>query len=223
LKDDLELADAIDCMVSYFYNAPYDASQYDTPRLLLHAQVATITDKYICESLYKLATTSFAELINTAESKEWVNVAAFVYNHTTTDSPAHEELRRVVIAAIVDRPLVFDATIRLDSTAQLLRSDADPATDLLLAGLNPIKGLRAANEVFACDHCHYAHVGSCDCAFVTSQSRVFGYKVCPQCERSTALPESKKRRLVVQTLQAFSCSACNGFHTIGPVEDFVAT
>ena len=42
MKDEPEYADAIDCMVSYFYAGGYDASRYDTSEALLHAQVAII-------------------------------------------------------------------------------------------------------------------------------------------------------------------------------------
>lgn len=41
-------------MASYFYEAGYNASKYDTSEALLHAQVAILADKYDCQSLYKL-------------------------------------------------------------------------------------------------------------------------------------------------------------------------
>lgn len=31
LEDDVEMADALDCMVSYFYEAGYNTAKYDTP------------------------------------------------------------------------------------------------------------------------------------------------------------------------------------------------
>jgi hypothetical protein len=55
-------------MVTYFYKAGYNVSQYDTSESLLHAQVATIADKYDCASLYKLARISFADTVNAVES-----------------------------------------------------------------------------------------------------------------------------------------------------------
>jgi hypothetical protein len=45
LEDEPEFADAVDCMVSYFYEANYHASQHDTTECLLHAQIAIIADK----------------------------------------------------------------------------------------------------------------------------------------------------------------------------------
>ncbi|KAF2818317.1 hypothetical protein CC86DRAFT_399334 [Ophiobolus disseminans] len=134
LNDDPEFADAIDCMVSYFYKAGYNVSQYDTSESLLHAQVATIADKYDCASLYKLARTSFADTVNAVESNDWFAVAALIYDHTTTELPAHEELRGLVVAAVANRPVVLKVILQLESTVGLLRSNADLATDLLLSG-----------------------------------------------------------------------------------------
>ncbi|KAH7079102.1 hypothetical protein BKA63DRAFT_531809 [Paraphoma chrysanthemicola] len=134
LQDDPEFADAVDCMVSYFYKASYDVSQYDISESLLHAQVATMADKYDCASLYKLARTSFAKAINAVESNDWVAVAALVYDNTTTDLPAHEELRSLVVAAVANRPVVLKGILQLGNTAELLRSHAHLATDLLLSG-----------------------------------------------------------------------------------------
>ncbi|KAF2007552.1 hypothetical protein P154DRAFT_414539, partial [Amniculicola lignicola CBS 123094] len=134
LNDDPEFANAIDCMVSYFYKAGYNVSQYDTSESLLHAQVATIADKYDCASLYKLARTLFADTVNAVESDDWVAVAALIYDHTTTDLPAHKELRGLVVAAVANRPVVLKMILQLESTVGLLRSTADLATDLLLSG-----------------------------------------------------------------------------------------
>ncbi|OAF98554.1 uncharacterized protein CC84DRAFT_1191749 [Paraphaeosphaeria sporulosa] len=133
LHDDPEFADAIDCMVSYFYKAGYDVSQYDTSESLLHAQVATIADKYDCASLYKLARTSFTDTVNAVESNDWFAVAALIYDHTTPDLSAHKELRGLVVAAVADRPDVLKEILQLESTAGFLRSNADLATDLLLS------------------------------------------------------------------------------------------
>ncbi|KAH7410422.1 hypothetical protein DE146DRAFT_742876 [Phaeosphaeria sp. MPI-PUGE-AT-0046c] len=134
LGDDPEFADAIDCMVSYFYKAGYDVSQYDTSVPLLHAQVAIIADKFFCASLYKLARTSFADTVKVVNSNEWVAIAAYMYDHTTTDSPAHKELRILVVTTVAERPAVLKSILRQENTTELLRSNADLATDLLLSG-----------------------------------------------------------------------------------------
>ncbi|KAF1828723.1 hypothetical protein BDW02DRAFT_593086 [Decorospora gaudefroyi] len=123
LNDDPEFADAIDCMVSYFYKVGYNVSQYDTSEPLLHAQVATIADK-----------TSFAGTVNAVDSNDWIAVAAFIYDHTTTDPPAHKELRGLVVAAVAKRPSVLKSILQLEIESGLLRSTADLATDLLLSG-----------------------------------------------------------------------------------------
>jgi hypothetical protein len=86
LKDDPEFADAIDCMISYFYHARYDTAKYDTPKSVLHAQVAIIADKYDCASLHKLARTSFSQTLKTETNDDWAAVAACVYDYTTTGS-----------------------------------------------------------------------------------------------------------------------------------------
>ncbi|KAI2481063.1 hypothetical protein Ptr902_08089 [Pyrenophora tritici-repentis] len=153
LNDDPEFADAIDCMVSYFYKAGYNVSQYDTSESLLHAQVATIADKYDCASLYKLARTSFADTVNAVESNDWFAVAALIYDHTTTDLPAHEELRGLVVAAVANRPVVLKLILQLESTAGLLRSNADLATDLLLSGPYMSKIEDVAKYIFTCGKC----------------------------------------------------------------------
>ena len=154
-------------MVSYFYKADYNVSQYDTSESLLHAQVATMADKYDCASLYKLARTLFANTVNAVESDDWVAVAALIYDHTATGLPAHEELRGLVVAAVANRPTVLKSILQMESTAGLLRSTADLATDLLLSGPYRSKLKDVAKYVFTCGKCHYAHVGSNKCAYLT--------------------------------------------------------
>ncbi|KAJ6197805.1 hypothetical protein J3E72DRAFT_419432 [Bipolaris maydis] len=132
LDDDSEFADAIECMVSYFYNVDYNVSQYDTSESLLHAQVANIADKYDCASLYKLARTSFANAVNAIEKNDWVAVATFVYNHTIIDWLPHRDLRDLVVATVANRPSVLKSILEMESTPGLLRSTLDLATDFLL-------------------------------------------------------------------------------------------
>jgi hypothetical protein len=215
LKDDPEFANAIDCMVSYFYKAGYDTSQYETSESLLHAQVATIADKYDCASLYKLARTSFADTVNAVESEDWVTVAALIYDHTTTESPAHEELRGLVVAAVANRPVVLHSILQLESTAGLLRSTADLATDLLLSGLLTPKVEEVAKHIFICDKCHYVHVGSSDCSNVSARSSLFSGIKCAQCGNSTGAM-SKRFMHRVDLTRAYSCPSCDGFHTKEP-------
>jgi hypothetical protein len=166
LNDDPEFANAIDCMVSYFYEAGYNASKYDTSGTLLHAQVAIIADKYDCASLYELARSLFASTVKTVESDDWAAIAALVYGHTTIELPAHVELRGLVVTAFADRPSVLKSTLQLESTEDILRSSADLATDLLLGGLQGPKAGDASDHTFVCDHCRYVHAGSGNCANV---------------------------------------------------------
>lgn len=218
LNDDPDFANAIDCMVSYFYKASYNVSQYDTSESLLHAQVATIADKYDCASLYKLARTSFADTINAIGSDDWVAVAALIYDHTTTELPAHEELRGLVVAAVAKRPVVLSSILRLESTAGLLRSTADLATDLLLSGPYTSKIEDVAKRIFICGRCHYTHVGSRDCSYVASRSSFFQEKICPQCGNQTGVT-SKRHSYRVGLVESFSCPSCDGFHTLEPVPE----
>ncbi|KAF1365200.1 hypothetical protein EJ07DRAFT_161285 [Lizonia empirigonia] len=132
LKDEPEYADAVDCMVSYFYEASYDASKYDTSEALLHAQVAILADKYICTSLYNLAKTSFAKSVHAVESDEWRAIAAFIYDFTTTEALAHKEIRKIVITTVASRCYKLKSALGNETVVDLLRSNADLATDLLL-------------------------------------------------------------------------------------------
>ncbi|OAL01547.1 hypothetical protein IQ06DRAFT_316444 [Phaeosphaeriaceae sp. SRC1lsM3a] len=132
LNDESEYADAVDCMVSYFYEAGYHASRYDTSEALLHAQVAILADKYDCQSLYILAKRSFGKSVQVVESDEWRLIAAFVYDFTTTEALAHREIRNVVITSVASRCYILRSILKNETVVDLLRSNAELATDLLL-------------------------------------------------------------------------------------------
>ena len=180
LKDDPEFADAVDCMVSYFYEAGYNATKYDTSESLLHAQVATIADKYDCASLYKLARTSFASIIKIIDSDDWAATASFIYDHTTTEVPAHVELRDLAVAAVTGRHSVLKSTLKNESIVELLRSNADLATDLLLGGPSGPKAEHDSEHIFMCDNCHYAHAGSRNCSYNASDNSLSPWRFCAQ-------------------------------------------
>jgi hypothetical protein len=201
-------------MVSYFYTASYNIAPYDTSESLLHAQVATIADKHDCATLYKLARTSFANTINVVKGDDWLDVAALIYDHTTTDLPAHKELRSLVVAAIANRPVVMKSIFQLESTAGLLRSTADLATDLLLSGLHSREMQDVAKQIFVCGKCRYAHAGSRGCSYVT-QRNIADTSVCPICENYTGAA-SKKFACVNSLVQAYPCPSCEGIHTLKP-------
>jgi hypothetical protein len=112
-------------MVSYFYQASYDCSKYTTSESLLHAQVAILADKYVCPSLYDLARTSFLKTIENVDSGDWGIIAAFIYDFTTTEAPAHIELRDIVVGAVAGRHSVFQATLQNPKNVELLRQDVD--------------------------------------------------------------------------------------------------
>lgn len=216
LKDEPEFADAIDCMLSYFYRAGYDASRYDTSTPLLHARVAIIADKYDCASLYKLAETSLASSIGTAEIGDWVAIAALIYDYTTTELPAHMELRNLVVHAVPGHPDISESFFRNESVEELLRSTADLGADLLLSRvqkLMPKNARQARQYIFTCDYCRYAHAGSSNCPIVINDEYA-SVQTCPQCGKSGGT--TKKNVKSVQRVgwaRARPCPSCNGMHT----------
>jgi len=201
-------------MVSYFYNAKYDATGYNTPEPLLHAQVITIADKYDCASLNKLATKSFANTVQTVEGDDWAAVATIVYEHTTTDSSAHAALRSLVVAALAGRHSVLTTTLKNTNVVELLRSNADLATDLLLGGLPE----NTQQHIFSCSGCHYVHVGRYDCPSVVSDNCYGVERLCPKCGKESGAT-SKRYTYKVNICRVFPCPSCSGRHTIDPGVD----
>ena len=110
----------------------YNVSKNDTSEALLHAQVAIIADKYTCVSLYKLAITSFANSLKAVKSDEWRVTAAFVYDFMAAELPTHKEIRNLVVTAVMNRYSILNSTLRNENVVDLLRLNADLATDLLL-------------------------------------------------------------------------------------------
>lgn len=72
--------------------------------------------------------------MKTVDSDDWGAIAAFIYDHTPTEVPAHVELRNLVVAAVTDRHSVLKSTLHSGIIVELLRSNADLATNLLLGG-----------------------------------------------------------------------------------------
>ncbi|KAJ6279022.1 hypothetical protein J3E71DRAFT_368429 [Bipolaris maydis] len=214
LQDDIEFTDAVDCMVSYFYEAGYNASKYSTSESIIHAQVAIIADKYDCVSLYNLTRTSFANTVKAVESDDWAVIAAFTYDNTSTEVPAHVELRGLVVATIAGRHSALKSTLRIESIVELLRSSADLATDLLLGRLG-LKAKDGSEHIFMCDYCHYVHTGPHNCSNVVSRDSIWGD--CPQCGNSSGTT-SKRYTQNVRIVSAFSCPVCDGIHTAAPME-----
>jgi hypothetical protein len=211
LKEKKKKKNAVDCMVSYFYEAGYNASEYDTSEPLLHAQVAIIADKYDCPSLYELARISFADTANTVKSDDWAAVAALVYTHTTTEVLAHVELRNSVVATVAGCHSVLRSILQDGSFEELLRSSADLATDLLLYGLHRPRKQDASGHIFLCDFCHYAHAGPSDCSNVT-YTNSYGKRACPQCN----CEPGRRVRQYTQMLDiypSYPCYSCEGTHT----------
>ena len=64
-------------------------------------------------------------------SDDWAAIASFIYDHTTTEVPAHVELRGLAVAAVAGGHSVLKSTLRNEGIVELLRSNADLATDLL--------------------------------------------------------------------------------------------
>jgi hypothetical protein len=197
-------------MVSYFYQASYDCSEYTTSESLLHAQVAILADKYVCPSLYDLARTSFLKTIENVDSGDWGIIAAFIYDFTTTEAPAHIELRDIVVGAVAGRHSVFQATLQNPKNVELLRQNADLATDLLLGGRHGSRAKVVSEHHFVCGHCHYSHAGSRICPNVMCKN------VCPSCGKRSE-KGTNARKVVLHP--AYSCPACDGFHSLEPEVD----
>lgn len=224
MKDDPEFADAIDCMVSYFYGAGYDASKYDANECLLHAQVAIIAHKYDCASLHNYATTSLANAMKAIQSDKWATVVTFVYDHTTAEVPAHIQLRNVVVASVTNRQSRLKSIVRKEGIESLLRSNADLATDLLLSGTQETEGSRW--RIFMCNHCQYAHAGPGDCPYAVPEDNfaVGSKRICPRCGKD---PGTRSTRIShvdrVGRFMTFPCYFCDGICTAIGVDGIVAT
>ncbi|KAK7178268.1 BTB/POZ domain-containing protein [Paraphaeosphaeria sporulosa] len=217
LEDDLQYANAVDCMVSYFYQAGYDASKYNAPEPLLHAQVAILADKYDCASLYSLAKTSFSETIEAVKSDDWAVIAAFIYDYTTMEAPAHVEIRNLVALAVSGRRSVLKTTLMNESVIDLLRSNADLATDLLLGWRHGLTAKGIIDYHFICEHCHYSHVGPRNCPNILPVDGS-GTRDGPQCGKGNGNQARHTRWVNISMRPAFSCSLCDGCHTLKPDE-----
>ncbi|KAH6618470.1 hypothetical protein C7974DRAFT_378666 [Boeremia exigua] len=133
LQDEPEFADAIDCMVSYFYSAGYTISVYESSAALLHARVAIIADKYDCAALFEVAKAKLADCIGTADIDDWVAIADLIYNYTASELESHAQLRKSVVGAATALNNATEAFLRNEHVKELLRSNADLATDLLIS------------------------------------------------------------------------------------------
>lgn len=211
LGDEPEFFNAVDCMVSYFYEAGYNTSKYNTSEALLHAQVAILAEKYDCTSLYRLAKKSFAKSVQAAESDEWREIAAFVYDFTTTEAPAHKEIRHIVINTVSSQWYMLKSTLHNETVVSLLRSNADLATDLLLGRRYGSMTKDVGEYHFTCDYCRYNHSGPQSCPNVSSMSGNDN-SVCPNCQKESGGRVSHYTRKV-ELSPAFSCTLCDGFHT----------
>ena len=201
-------------MVSYFYKAGYDTTTYETLEPLLHAQVVIMADKYCCDSLYQLARTSFADTVPTVPGDDWAAVASFVYDHTSTSTPAHIELRTLVVATVTGCYSVLQSTLQNESILEVLRSNGELATDLSLGAL---RGLKIKDEhILMCDKCHYAHSGSPDCSYLSQNDELDAW-LCPQCGSGSGTT-SKRYSHRVDLYRTFSCPSCDGIHTASPIE-----
>jgi hypothetical protein len=211
LGDEPEFFNAIDCMVSYFYEAGYNTSKYDTSEALLHAQVAILADKYDCTSLYRLAKKLFAKSVQAAESDEWREIAAFVYDFTIMEAPAHKEIRHIVINTVSSRWYMLESTLHNETVVSLLRSNADLATDLLLGRRYGSMTKDVGEYHFTCDYCRYDHSGPQSCPNVNSMSENDN-RAFPNCHKESGGRVSHYTRKV-ELSPAFSCTLCDGFHT----------
>ncbi|KAJ4300754.1 hypothetical protein N0V90_002842 [Kalmusia sp. IMI 367209] len=167
LEDDPEFADAIDCMITYLYEATYNPGKYGKVEPLVHAQVFVIADKYHCPSLFEMARINLMNTVRTIQCEDWVKIAELVYTYTTSEVSEHMEVRDEVIDAATSQPDLLSNILGVNTIAELLRSNAELSADLLMAALyNPGGQYGEDYFIFTCDHCQYIHSGSALCANV---------------------------------------------------------
>lgn len=137
-----------------------------------------------------------------------------MYGHTSAEVPAHTELRKLVVAAVSDGYLL-KSTLDNENVVELLRSNADLATDIILNRSNGSKANPVSEQIFTCSY-HYTHAGSPLCSYIVCDD-IFGQKSCPQC-RFEAGSTAKRYLHKISLLTAFPCPFCSGIHTAIPVE-----
>jgi hypothetical protein len=131
-------------------------------------------------------------------------------NITTTEVPAHVELRDIVVGAAAGRHPVFQASLQNPNNVEIFRSNVELATDLLLGGRHRSRAKAVSEQHFVCGHCHYSHAGSHICPNVVCKN------VCPSCGKKSEKGVNA-RKVVLHA--AFSCSACDEFHSMDPEDE----
>jgi hypothetical protein len=197
-------------MVSYFYEAGYNASKYDTSKALLYAQVAILADKYNCASLYRLAKNLFGKSVEVVESNKWRAIAAFIYNFTTIEALARREIRNAVVTAVASCCYMLKSTLQNKTVVDLLCSNADLATDLLLGRQYRTTAKNIGEYHFTYDYCCYSHSGLHNYPNVTSINES-NARICPKCCKGTGRKVSHTGK--VKLYLAFSCTLCDGIHS----------
>jgi predicted RNA-binding Zn-ribbon protein involved in translation (DUF1610 family) len=227
LRDDPEFLSAINCMVSYFYNNRYDASNHQFHAPLLHAQIAVIADKYDCASLFKYARDSLAESMSAVVGHEWADVAALIHEYATTDGSNHLDLHAALLFAVLNHPEKALKFLHDEHVSEFLRSNADLATDMLLYRLKYFELRKSPDDhIFYCGLCEYGHVGSTDCPCLNktadspSASRIrprqpIQINVCPDCDR----PATYRTKSSITLKMTYPCTSCHGVHTKEPAAE----
>lgn len=137
-----------------------------------------------------------------------VLLPAFVYDYTATEIPAHIELRDIVVGAVAGRYSVFQATLQNLKNVDLIRSNAELATDLLLSGRHGSRANVTSEHHLVCGHCHYSHAEPRMCPNVMCKT------VCSRCGKRSEKGSNSVRKVIMRP--AFSCPACDGFHSQEP-------
>lgn len=106
---------------------------------------------------------------------------------------------------------MLELILRNESVVDLLRSNADLATDLLLGRRYGYMAKDVCEYHFICDHCHYSHTGPQSCPKVNSVDAIGG-RLCPKCRRGASGKTSHYVRKV-DPYPTSSCTLCDGFDT----------
>jgi hypothetical protein len=197
-------------MMTFFYDAHYPSGT--GPAEVLHAQVCTLGDKYICQALFDYAEAAFSQILRHASytlTADWVKLGTLVYDFLSTDLPSHMKMRHSVVFPINHYRL--DKMTEIQEVRDFLKTQPLAAVDVLFEGQKgpnrPVTQL-----LFKCPHCTYAHDGPYNCSFLSLSTGNVGNK-CPKCGNPDKWNASLGVKISKLSLDV-RCGACGGMHNI---------
>lgn len=143
-------------MISYFYDANYNPSQYDKLEALLHAQVVIIADKQGCESLCELAISLFRKAITEVKNEDILVLDALIRRATSIEIPVHVQLRDLAYSRLHYLLLSLMST---ENARKLYSLNLD----------NPKEVTENHLGVYNCNKCRLIHLGCDDCSHLVKK------------------------------------------------------